>query len=65
MNTFFGLGGWELIMLVGMGIVVLVLLVVGAALVKLAFFGPASRRDDDESDDEDGDHDEDYDDDGR
>lgn len=53
MNTFFGLGGWELIMLVAMGIVVLVLLVVGAALVKLAFWGPASRRGNVEDDEED------------
>ncbi|MDN5687649.1 MAG: hypothetical protein L0G94_13405 [Brachybacterium sp.] len=62
MNTFFGLSGWEVTVLVGMGIGVIVLLVVGAALVKLAFFGPASRRHDDEDDDEDDDHDEGFDD---
>ena len=65
MNIFFGLSGWELTVLVGMGITVLVLLVVGAALVKLTFFVPAPRRDDDEDDDEDdedGDHGEGYDD---
>lgn len=42
-NDLLGLSGYELIMLVGMAVGVLALLAIGAALVKLAFWGPAER----------------------
>lgn len=43
MNDFLGLSGYELIVLLGMAVGVLALLAIGAALVKLAFWGPAER----------------------
>lgn len=45
---FLGLGLFEALLLAGMGIGVVALAAVGAAVVKLAFWGPASprRRDD-------------------
>ena len=44
---FLGLGLYEAIILAGTGIGALALAAVGAALVKLAFWGPATRRRDD------------------
>lgn len=43
---FMGLGVFEALLLAGMGIGAIALAAVGAALVKLAFWGPARRRDD-------------------
>lgn len=46
MGSSLGLGLVEALLMAGMGIGVLALAAVGAAVVKLAFWGPARRRDD-------------------
>ncbi|MGP9844025.1 hypothetical protein [Brachybacterium sp. 107] len=46
MGSSLGLGLFEAIMMAGTGIGALALVAVGAAVVKLAFWGPARRRDD-------------------
>lgn len=43
---FLGLGAFEALILAGTGIGAIALVAVGAAVVKLAFWGPARRRDD-------------------
>ncbi|GAA1304396.1 hypothetical protein [Brachybacterium tyrofermentans] len=48
MGSSLGLGFIEALLLAGMGIGVVALATVGAALVKLAFWGPAARRRHDE-----------------